>query len=222
MKVKELFEAADDGELTDEQETWIYRVISSGGYNMNHGRVDIGGTVHLSKNYNAPPVKLNIVTGNFICHGLNITSLTNFPEHIVGDFECNDNNLISLKDGPTFVGGTYNCGGNKKITSLDHVARDIGKSFSIMNTNITSLHNIHKHIDSIGQTFYINARVTDSVLGLLKIKDIVDVFILGQQHEVTDLKQVVKILNKHLQGDRNIFDCQSELIDAGLDDYAKL
>jgi hypothetical protein len=37
-----------------------------------------------------------------------------------------------------------------------------------------------------------------------------------------DNKQVMDILNKYLKGDRDIIRCQSELLDAGLEEYAKL
>jgi hypothetical protein len=37
-----------------------------------------------------------------------------------------------------------------------------------------------------------------------------------------DNKQVMGILNKYLKGDRDIIKCQSELLDAGLEEYAKL
>jgi hypothetical protein len=52
------------------------------------------------------------------------------------------------------------------------------------------------------------------VLGLMRIKGLTKVYL--------DNKQVMDILNKYLKGDRDIIRCQSELLDAGLEEYAKL
>ena len=67
-------------------------------------------------------------------------------------------------------------------------------------------------------TFYAhNNPFTSHVIGLLLIH--------GCKEVELDNKQVQEILNKHLKspfGNRRFLDCQSELLDAGLDEWAKL
>jgi hypothetical protein len=55
--------------------------------------------------------------------------------------------------------------------------------------------------------------INECVLGLLKIKKLKKVEI--------DNKEVEAIINKYLP-EGNIVECQSELIEAGFDEYAKL
>ena len=94
------------------------------------------------------------------------------------------------------------------------------------NDKITSLHDIDKHIKQInadGQgkgLFDVSmCEIKSNVLGVFKIKGVKSVYF---DHWTEDkLKKVTEIINKHLKtGD--IFDCQEELIDAGLEEYAKL
>ena len=116
------------------------------------------------------------------------------PEHIDGHFSCSD----------------------KKITSLEGAPSSIGDSFYAYNNNLTSLHNIHKQIKHIGgfANFRYNNPITSHVLGLLLIDGLTDVFL--------ENKKVQNILNKHLKGDRDVFACQEELIEAGFEDFAQL
>ena len=109
-----------------------------------------------------------------------------------GDFDCSHNELTSLTGAPTSVTGNFYCRGNK----------------------LTSLKDVHKQIKSIGGTFYlIKNPIKSHVLGLLKIKRL--------KYVELDNKEAEKIINKYLpEGD--IFDCQEELIEAGLDKYAQL
>ena len=115
------------------------------------------------------------------------------PEHVNGSFFCSYNKLTSLEGAPSSVGGNLSCFNNK----------------------LTSLHNIHKQIKYIGgiATFNDNP-IISHVLGLLLIDGLKEVFL--------DNKKVRVILNKHLEGDRDVFACQEELIENGYEEFAQL
>ena len=56
--------------------------------------------------------------------------------------------------------------------------------------------------------------ITSCVLGLLLIDGLRGVWFDNGKLEI--------IMNKHLAGDRDVFACQEELIEAGFDEYAQL
>lgn len=82
--------------------------------------------------------------------------------------------------------------------------------------NNMSLSGIDKMIEGPGQLDITGfGFAKDSVLGLLKLKDRnIDLF--GSNN-----KEWAEIVDRHLQGDRNILKCQRELIQNGFKDYAK-
>lgn len=122
--------------------------------------------------------------------------LENIPSRISGNFYCSDNKLISLEGAPSLIGGDLDCYSNR----------------------LSSLHNIHKQIKHIGgfADFRKNP-ITSCVLGLLLIDGLTEVYLENKKE-----KKVQNILNKHLKGDRDVFACQEELIEAGFEDFAQL
>ena len=135
------------------------------------------------------------VTGSFSCSLKDLTSLKGCPSYVSGDFFCSHNRLKNLEGCPTYVGAMFVCDSNQ----------------------IESLHNIHRHIKYIGNEIDLSRNPLKShVLGLLLIKGLKMVFLDTAKGKLED------ILNKHLQGDRDVFACQEELIEAGFEDYAQL
>lgn len=135
----------------------------------------------------------SLVTGSFHCYNNDLTSLKGGPKDVSKDFHCFNNELVSLEGAPTIIGGNFYCSGNK----------------------LTSLKGIHKIIKLIGSVGYFdNNLITSNVLGLLKIEELRQVKL--------DEKKVERIINKHLKGDRDIFACQEDLVNAGFEDFAKL
>jgi hypothetical protein len=131
--------------------------------------------------------------GNFYCSYNKLTSLQGAPSIVKGYFVCINNNLTSLEGAPSVIGGYFYCFHNK----------------------LKSLAGIHKIIKEIhGFADFRNNPIKSNVLGLMRIKGLTMVYL--------DNKQVQNILNKYLAGDRDIIKCQSELQDAGLEEYAKL
>jgi hypothetical protein len=149
-----------------------------------------------------------------------LTSLEGSPKHVSDDFTCYSNNLKSLKGGPEYVGSDFYCFDNV-ITSLEDAPSYIGGEFLCHNNNLTSLHNIHKQIKHIGQVadFQQNP-IKSCVLGLLLIEGLKQVLI-DDNSGMAD-EPIHDIINRHLEGDRDVFACQEDLINAGYEDYAKL
>jgi hypothetical protein len=143
----------------------------------------------------------------------NLTSLEGAPKEVGGNFFCSFNQLTSLKDAPSKVGGSFSCLYNQ-LTSLEGAPEEINGAFNCHDNKLTSLKDIHKQIKKIDGIFFANTNpIKSHILGLLLIKGITKVKL--------DNKEVEDIINKYL-GIGDIFSAQEELIDAGLEEYAKL
>lgn len=100
---------------------------------------------------------------------------------------------------------------HNKITS-----DEINFNFKVDNV---SLHDIHKNLQCSSLMFQNKHRIADSVLGLLLIKDLTQLYDLDY-----DVKQVkwFHIVKKHFDSDKDILECQEELRAKGFKAYAKL
>lgn len=153
-------------------------------------------------------------TGGFSCSSNRLTSLEGCPSSVGSSFTCSDNELTSLKGGPSSVGGSFSCSANY-LTSLEGAPSSVGQYFYGRDNRLTSLHNIHKQIKHIGGGVNFEDNLIEShVLGLLLIDGLTICHL--------DNKLVEDIINKHLKGDRDVFACQEELIEAGLEEFAQL
>ena len=144
---------------------------------------------------------MKIWDGNFYGDARNFTSLKGCPEEIKGNFNCSFNtNLTSLELGPKIVDGDYWC----------HYC------------NITSLQNIHRYTHKISGKFYCNTNpIKSHILGLLLIKDLKEVVC----YETDKMYKPAQIINNYLKqpmSKQRMFDCQSELMQAGFKEYAQL
>ena len=103
-----------------------------------------------------------------------------------------------------------------KAASSTTFPTGIGGSFDCINNQLTSLKDVHKHISQIQGSFGCKQNPIEShVLGLLLIKGITEIQL--------DHEQVEEILNRHLgKGRAGMLMAQEELIEAGLEEYAKL
>lgn len=154
------------------------------------------------------------IDGDFSCSALKLTSLKGAPYTVNGRFMCSNNKLTSLEGSPSKVSDDFYCQVNK-LSTLEGAPSYIGDLFNCFNNNLTSLHNIHKQIKYIGGiAIFEKNPITSHVLGLLMIERLENIRI--------DNQVVQGILNKHLEGDRDVFACQEELIEAGFEDFAKL
>jgi hypothetical protein len=111
---------------------------------------------------------------------------------------------------------------DKKLIDYLPVIDEINGDFLCADNDITSLNNIHSRIKSIkGYIDFSGNKIQESVLGLLKIKDLIAVF--WHIPDEPKANSVPIILNNHLLVEKpNILACQEELIDNDLKDYAEL
>lgn len=202
MRLKELFESEEREERS---------VLTVKGYVNKHfaGNFTVGSQ-ELTSLEGSPET----VNRDFSCSGNKLKTLDFAPREVGGDFYCRDNRLESLKGGPVKVGGDYACG-NNKLTSLEGIASSIGENLYAANNKFKSLEGIHKHIKSMnGFADFSENPIASNVLGLMRISGLTDVDL--------DVEGVQIIINRHLKGDRDIFACQEELVNAGFEEYAKL
>jgi hypothetical protein len=161
------------------------------------------------------------VNGDYYCDNNSLKSLEGSPERINGGgFNCAKNWMTTLKGGPSYVRGDFSCERNN-LTNFEGFPAKIGGSLYAHSNKFTSLEGIHLQIKSIGYhkagwsvaRFDVNP-IISHVLGLLLIDNLSAVAL--------DNKLVADIINKYLKGSRDVIDCQNELMDAGLDEYAQL
>ena len=149
---------------------------------------------------------------NIVSQGL--TSLVGSPKRVPGTVYAGYNNLTNLKGGPEYVGGDFFVTGNP-LVSLEGAPSSVRGTFKCENTKITSLHNIHKQVKFIGEYFLLtDTEITSCILGVLLIE--------GLQLIQMRNKPLQNIINKHLKGERDVFACQEELINAGFEELAQL
>ena len=168
---------------------------------------------------------------------------------VSGDFKfTRDTRIKTLQGSPKFVGGTFACSGNKELSSavggpevvkinaqysetaistLHGLPIEVGVSLYIDQTNITSISNIHKFVKLIGEDLYLGrlgTKLNSGILGCLLIKKLQSVQPLWTSFKPSSTKaeHAITILNKYLAGDRILTECQIELQDSGLSEFAKL
>jgi len=130
---------------------------------------------------------------------------------VTGNFYCYDcANLNSLEGAPTSVGGSFICYDCPKLTSLEGAPTSIGSAFYCSQcSKLTKL----SHIKS-AKSLHLKSTPITNLLYVFKIK--------GLEEIISGIEKLDGIINKHLKSDRDIMDCQEELIEAGFERYAKL
>jgi hypothetical protein len=140
---------------------------------------------------------------------------------VKGTFSVNGCGLINFHGCPETVDGTFACWSNP-ATSLEGCPKNVGNDFDARWLfGVSNLSGIHKIVKKIGGAFTIPNTVTSSVLGLLmipfwEIKVSMTAIPVGSK-----LPKVVEIVNRHSK-ERDVLECQEELISAGFKEYAKL
>ena len=94
--------------------------------NPSSGRYDFDGnlTSQMLSNFVAEggdgfTIDFGVVSGDFNCSSLGLTSLKGAPLLIGGDFDCSNNNLTSIKDAPKKIGGNLYINNNPLISSSE-------------------------------------------------------------------------------------------------------
>jgi hypothetical protein len=132
----------------------------------------------------------------------------------VGWFNCGRNKLTSLKGSPNSVGSDFYCFDNA-LTSLDGAPQSTGRYFECNNNKITSLEGIHKIIKKIGDTLFCSRNpIISGGIGVILIEGL---------KKIEADQPAFKIINRYVgQGKKGLLRCQDELIEAGLEEFAKL
>lgn len=145
----------------------------------------------------------------------NLMSLKDSPKKVSKDFICMNNKLTSLIGAPKEVGGHFVCVANN-LTSLEGASKNVGGTFDCSNNKLTNLKDIHKIIKKMNNGYFScsNNLITSHVLGVLLIPGIIAIISDGEWGG---------IINKYLdKGRAGLIDCQNELIDSGLEEFAQL
>jgi len=154
--------------------------------------------------------------GHFFCYFKDLTSLVGAPRHVDGTFVCHNNQLTSLVGAPVFVGNDFSCY-NNRLASLEGCPEHVDDGdFVCKDNRLETLHDIHRSLKHLGGHFIAtNNPIKSHVLGVLLIEGVITVRLDG--------RRVTEILSKHVRRGRSgLIDCQTELLDNGFEEYAKL
>ena len=212
----------NDKKITEKtkSETWLGDFVCDNNKltTLKGAPVSVGGGFYCSNNQltsleGAP----TSVGGDFWCYKNKLTSLEGAPASVIGYFDCDYNQLTSLEGAPTSVGGDFICA-NNKLTTLKGAPSSVGSNFYCYNNQLTSLTSIHKILKQMNGIFYANKNpLKSNIIGLLLVK--------GCNKVELDNKQVEEIINRHMKspfGHLRVLECQSEMLDADLGEWAEL
>lgn len=157
-------------------------------------------------------------------------------------FDLKLHHLKTLENSPSIINGFLSISKCDELKSLkgisQHIKGDFGLTIdlpeiddfpkiiegycTITNKQLTSLKRFNKLCHSIGDEFSISAPIESDILSLLLIKNISKFSAYG----FGDLNFInaIKILSSHYKqdGSGDVLECQEELINNGLKNYAKL
>jgi len=132
----------------------------------------------------------------------------------------NRRTITTLKGCPRVIRGNF-IASLTKIENLDGAPEEVYGSVLLARTKITSLKDIHKHIKKCEHLNISTLSIRGPMLGVLKIEGLNYIsFPYGKNAE-----KAAQIINKYLKqpfGNKRVMECQSELLDAGLDEFAEL
>ncbi len=157
---------------------------------------------------------MNQRLGSISLAGCRLISLESIPRIVGGDVDLSHCGLLSLKGLPSKIGGDLICSHNR-ISSIDGGPIEIDGDLYLQGNKISSLENVHK---SIGKVRCIYAKGNPNLSRVLHVY-----FVKGCERLEIDCGDVMTIVNKHLYlGKAGLVKCQMELINSGLDKYAKM
>jgi len=142
---------------------------------------------------------MKLSTNGYDLIGLRLTSLKGCPDPLNGDLLLDSNLLSSFDTFPKHVHGYIYIGGNE----------------------FTSLQGIEQIKTIQGRLSLGNMRIKSHLMGVFKIKGFAG---FTAKHPESALNDAIHIMNSFLPcvDRRWIYDCQEELINNNLDDFAKL
>lgn len=187
--------------------------------------------------------------GDFFAHGLDLLSLKGGPKTVDG-MECNfhENRLTNLEFCPERVKGEFIASSNKletleffpkqigagiflarnKLTEdcFKYLPKKINGDLFIAHNKIKTLKDIHKHVEEINGDIWVCGNPIEShVLGLLMIKGLKKIDMDDSDKNSQELTKALVLIRKYLAKPfttQRVYDCQDEMIELGLEEYAQL
>lgn len=135
--------------------------------------------------------------------------------------------LVTLTGCPQHV-NSVEISRNADLTNLNGITKHIDAELTIsMNPKLTSFHNIHQHIKTIGSHLIIDGCVQRDILGLLLIEGLESILLDHNdgRSPSDELRSSITILNKYLKeppSSHRLFDCYEEMLEVGLSKYARI
>lgn len=191
------------------------------------GVVNANGNVKIMNNFkdNLLPVKFGRISHDFSCIKSNIVNLHGCPDFVGVNFDvtyCNE--ITNATGGPVFVGGTADYSDCTKLNSFIGMPKEIHRRLCVVNTAIPTMSMIHKHVKILNGVLALGStanKLTGGMLGLMLVRKLTRIAISAADGTARPV-QALNIINEHLAEGRSGPDCQIELIDAGLAEFAKL
>jgi hypothetical protein len=171
-------------------------------------------------------VKDNTLLGQTVLDGTLDREITeNTPkEKWKKEFNCSHMGLKTLKYSPAEVKGDFDCSHNM-LTSFEGISPIIHGNLWIGGNPIKSFKDIHKHIKKVGGTVFLGRHIDikSHILGLVLIDGSFTIVTAAGSPEFTKALAIISKYTKILKKTKaDLIECQNELIDAGLEDYAQL
>lgn len=191
---------------------------------LKGGPKEVTGDFFVSDNYltsleHGP----KIVKGSYFCSNNLLTDFTGSPEEIGDDFVCGGNKNESFKGAPKKVGGSVLAKESKHLVSFDGIPS--ANLIDLTDCGIRSLVGANKHFDCKSLILTRNW-VEEGGLGLLLVKNLQYIKVGGVSSTDATYKKFAKaidIINKYLgKGRSAMLECQDELEEARLEEFAKL
>lgn len=198
--------------------------------------VDVDGSISFYHNtFTKLPIPFGHVKGSFLLHSCEkLITLEGTPQQVDKNFIITNSPLLmSLEHGPTRVDGSYGIV-KGKLKNLEHVPTVIGEDFYIQEQGLlTSLKGCPKQVGGYFSLFDCRNLpeldyLPESIKGTFntywchKIRNVLKIFNIKGVKEFSCKEEKVKIiLNKYLPT-RDMLNCQDELIEAGLEQYAEI
>lgn len=112
--------------------------------------VDVDGEVCFYKDFDQLPIQFGVVTGDFLCNGIGLTTLKGSPHKVGGNFEVSSCNLKDLQFCPSEVGGNVWLVENP-LTTLKYCPKIVKGDFDCGSNETLDLTNFNSFNCDIGQ-----------------------------------------------------------------------
>ena len=201
-----------DRKLSVEADKFISGLINS---KIDFDIIDLPSrrlTISIKDDIRIPTGWLTIQKMKFNKLPVNILSAQNFKIHHDGFRDFTGLSCTMISGDCTFEGS---------FSSLENLDIDCSKSLLLRSKKLTNLSHISKHVKSC-QTLRLFSPIESHLLDALRIENLSVIEIPIHSKFELRLSKAVEIINTYLDTKGDILDCQQELIDAGLKQFAQL